>query len=136
MRNNQQPVSTEDTDCRVEDPLCDFKQATCNDVFGLAIKSTSKFSLGIDVISTTMLKANIVTLTPVLTRIVNISIESSIVPTVMKDAIVTPLLKKRGVDTESLTNYRPISNLSFISKLLEEIVASQIRQNKDANVGW
>ena len=65
---------------------------------------------------------------PVLTRIVNLSIESSTVPKVMKHAVVTPLLKKTGLDPDSLSNYRPISNLSFISKLLERIIASQIRQ--------
>ena len=92
------------------------------------MKGTSTFSPDIDVIPTTLLKANIGILAPVLTRIVNLSIESSTVPKVMKHAVVTPLLKKTGLDPDSLSNYRPISNLSFISKLLERIIASQIRQ--------
>ena len=75
-----------------------------------------------------LLKANIRTLAPVLTCIVNLSIESSTVPKVMKHAVVTPLLKKSRLDPDSLSNYRPISNLSFISKLLEGNIASQIRQ--------
>ena len=41
---------------------------------------------------------------------------------------MTPLLKKSGLDPDSLSNYRPISNLSFISKLLERFIVSQIRQ--------
>ena len=90
------------------------------------MKSTSAFSPDMDVLSTTVLKANIGTLAPVLTRIVNLSIESSNVPKVMKHAVVTPLLKKSGFDPDSLSNYRPISNLSFISKLLERFIVSQI----------
>ena len=81
-----------------------------------------------DVVPTTVLKANIGTLAHVLTRIVNMSIESSTVTKVMKHAVVTPLLKKSGLDPDSLSNYRPVSNLSFIYKLLERFIASQIRQ--------
>ena len=116
------------SDCHIEDPLCNFKLATNDDVCSLVMKSTSAFSPDMDVLSTTVLKANIGTLAPVLTRIVNLSIESSNVPKVMKHAVVTPLLKKSGLDPDSLSNYRPISNLSFISKLLERFIVSQIRQ--------
>ena len=48
-------------------------------------------------------------------------------------AVVAPLLKKSDLDPKTLSNYRPISNPSFISKLLEKYVASQIRQYMDAN---
>ncbi|KAI0223362.1 putative RNA-directed DNA polymerase from transposon BS [Lamellibrachia satsuma] len=54
-------------------------------------------------------------------------------PAVIKHAVVSPLLKKSDLDPEILSNYRPISNLSFISKLLEKYVASQIRQYLDTN---
>ena len=128
LRNLNQPSVFEPTDCVIEDPLCDFKLATSDEVISLVMKGTSTFSPDIDVIPTTLLKANIGTLAPVLTRIVNLSIESSTVPKVMKHAVVTPLLKTTGLDPDSLSNYRPISNLSFISKLLERIIASQIRQ--------
>ena len=44
----------------------------------------------------------------------------------MKHAITTPLLKKNSLNPELLSNYRPISNLSFISKLIERCIAMQI----------
>ena len=44
----------------------------------------------------------------------------------MKLACVTPLLKKLSLDAEVLNNYRPISLLSFLSKLLERVVAKQL----------
>ena len=37
--------------------------------------------------------------------------------------LIRPLLKKSGLDKEVLKNYRPVSNLSFISKVLEKVVA-------------
>ena len=54
-------------------------------------------------------------------------------PAVMKHAVVTPLLKKSDLNPEILSNYRPISNLSFISQLLEKYVALQIQQYMNAN---
>ena len=50
------------------------------------------------------------------------SFSSATFPQTFKHAIVTPLLKKSSLDKESLSNYRPISNLSFISKLTRIII--------------
>ena len=44
----------------------------------------------------------------------------------MKKAIVSPLLKKLTLYKDVLKNYRPVSNLSFISKILEKIVSSRL----------
>ena len=43
-----------------------------------------------------------------------------------KRAIVTPILKKQGMDQTVAANYRPISNLTFISKVIERAVAGQL----------
>ncbi len=56
----------------------------------------------------------------------NRSLSSGIVPTTLKAAVIKPLLKKTTLDPEVLNNFRPISNLPFISKVLERIVASQL----------
>ena len=44
----------------------------------------------------------------------------------MKSAYITPILKKAGMDTTDRKSYRPISNLSVLSKLLERLVAKQL----------
>jgi hypothetical protein len=44
----------------------------------------------------------------------------------MKHAMVTPLLKNPTLDASDLGNYRPVSNLSFLSKLIERIVAAEL----------
>ena len=58
--------------------------------------------------------------------IINDSLTSGIFPSSYKSAIVTPLLKKHSLDPNDLTNYRLVSNLSFISQLLEKAVVSQL----------
>ena len=65
-------------------------------------------------------------LLPTITDIINASLRSSEVPTSMKSAVVTPLLKKATLDPEILKNYRPVSNLSFVSKVLERVVAQRL----------
>ena len=62
----------------------------------------------------------------IITRIINISMSTGTFPSSEKNAVVTPLLKKRGIDKESLANYRPVSGLSFISKIIEHFVAKQL----------
>ena len=44
----------------------------------------------------------------------------------MKHAVVVPILKKGGSDANSLTNYRPISNIAFAAKTTERFVAQQV----------
>ena len=43
-----------------------------------------------------------------------------------KHAIATPLLKKPYLDASDLRNYRPVSNLTFVSKVVERIVAEKL----------
>lgn len=52
-----------------------------------------------------------------LTNLFNLTVEKNEIPSVWKSAFVLPLLK--GVDPAILTNYRPISNLSVLAKVLE-----------------
>ena len=69
----------------------------------------------------------------VITRIVNLSIESEILPTDLKVASVKPLLKKQSLSPDQFKNFRRISNLSFLSKVVEKCVAKQLIDYLDAN---
>ena len=73
---------------------------------------------------------------PCLTDILNSIILNCSVPDSMKKAIVKPLLKKPSLDPNVLKNFRPVSNLTFVSKLLEKIVLSQILSHLDQNGLW
>ena len=62
----------------------------------------------------------------ILTDLFNSSLASGIFPQCIKSALVTPILKKRCLDHNDLNNYRPVSNLCFIAKILEKLVLSQV----------
>ena len=72
-------------------------------------------------------------LLPSLTKLVNLSLKNGFFPNPFKQAIVTPLLKKSTLSKEDLKSYRPVSGLSFLSKLVERIVAAQIRSHMDSH---
>ncbi|WP_419627697.1 hypothetical protein, partial [Thiolapillus sp.] len=62
---------------------------------------------------------------PLLTTIVNQSLATGIFPSCMKSAVVKPLLKKPSLDPNVLKHFRPVSNLPFVSKLIEKLVLDQ-----------
>ena len=46
---------------------------------------------------------------------------------------MTPLIKRSGLNKEDMKNYCPISNLPFISKLIENVVAKRIEEHLEPN---
>ena len=65
-------------------------------------------------------------LTHTISSIVNGSLQSGALPASFKEAMVLPLLKKPHLNTQDSNNYRPVSNLPFVSKVIEQVVASQL----------
>ena len=63
---------------------------------------------------------------PSLTDLFNSSLASGIFKQCFKSALNKPILKKRCLDHNDLNNYRPISNLCLIAKILEKLVLSQV----------
>ena len=86
---------------------------------------SSKFC-ELDPIPTWLLKNCLPELSNILLYIVNSSLSGGTFPASMKHAIVKPALKKYNADPDSLKNYRPISNLPFVSKMLERVVLDQL----------
>lgn len=83
-------------------------------------------SCPLDPVPASVLKQCTSVLLPVLTQIVNQSLNLAAFPDCFKLALLNPLLKKPTLDVEVLSNFRPISNLMFMSKLTEKTVASQL----------
>ena len=80
-------------------------------------------------IPTFLLKLCFDELGPTIVNIINFSLSEGIFPSSFKQAIVHPLLKKPSLPDDDLNNFRPISNLNFISKILEKVVASRIQSH-------
>ena len=90
------------------------------------ILSSPKSTCSSDLVPSNLLPLCIDATAPVITRIVNLSLCSGKFPKEFKFAVVKPLLKKPTLDSTDLKNYRPISNLSFLSKLVERIIANRL----------
>ena len=51
------------------------------------------------------------------------------IPKSLKTALIRPLLKKTGLHSDILKNYRPVSNLPFISKVIEMVILGRLNKH-------
>jgi hypothetical protein len=80
-----------------------------------------------DVIPNSLLKQG--TAHVIIERLCNLSFSRGIFPPGLKRAVIKPILKMKGSRADSLTNYRPISNIKSIAKLIESIAASRLKHH-------
>ena len=71
-------------------------------------------------------------LLPIITKMIDYSLENGDLSSLWKNALVLPLLKKDGLES-IFKNYRPVSNLQFESKLADSAVAKQLHHHLVAN---
>ncbi len=90
------------------------------------IKTSKATTCMLDPIPTKLLKEVFPVISEPLLNIINSSLSLGHVPRNFKMAVIKPLIKKPQLDPGELANYRPISNLPFMSKILEKVVSSQI----------
>ena len=88
-------------------------------------------SNGDDDISAIMLKSTALSITEVVTKMFNMSISLGELPEEWKTSRITPI-PKQG-DSTNPSNYRPISLLSTLSKLLEKHMAQLLTEHMEAN---
>ena len=112
--------------------LVAFLPASAQEVKQIIQKSPNK-SCELDPIPTWLLKDCIDELLPSITHLINLSMELGYVPKQFKSARIRPLLKKPGLDIDTLKNYRPVSNLPFISKVLEKVVDARLEKHLSEN---
>ena len=79
-----------------------------------------------DILPSHLFKEVFAAICPFVLSTINSSLANGVVPSGFKHAIVQPLLKKPSLDPIDLKNYRPISKLPFLSKILEKVVLSQV----------
>ena len=79
-----------------------------------------------------LLRACLDQVLPALTAVVNISLATGCMQG-LKDAVITPLLKKYDLDKERLANYRPVHGILYLSKVIETVVSIQLTSHMDKN---
>ncbi len=116
-------------------PTCDtfstFRTLSQSEVRKLVMESKTT-SCELDPIPTALLKDSIDIILPVLTRMINLSLQTGVFPDEWKLALIIPLIKKYGLE-HIFNNYRPVSNLPFVAKLTERAVIKQDTDHMDNN---
>jgi len=79
-----------------------------------------------DIMPTSLLHSSVNVFVPVISHIDNLSFTQCQFPAAFKMAQVLPLPKKPSLDNEQITSYWPISNLTIISKITEQLVLTCI----------
>ena len=110
------------------EPFCDGKfdlhLVFESDILSMLNNLKNKNSVGLDGISANILKLAAEEITPSLTCLINRAILEHKVPTQWKKAKVVPLFKNGNKEVPN--NYRPISLLPVVSKILERVVHKQL----------
>ena len=102
-----------------------------NFVCKAVLKLHSK-SCELDIIPTKLVKAHLDYFIDAYTKIVNLSLKTGEFYDDWKSVLLRPLQKKKGIDM-SYVKYRPVSNLSFLSKLVEKCVLIQFNNHLKLN---
>ena len=66
-------------------------------------------------------------------HLINLCFSTCIFLTGFKSAVVKPLLKKPALDYEVFKNFRPISNLTFLLKLIGKVIAERLVSHMQDN---
>jgi hypothetical protein len=90
------------------------------------VKNIASKSCCLDPIPASLLGYCISNLLRIIRRVVNMSFESTVVPSSMKKAVLCPSMKKVSLDFEIFANFRPVSNLNFLSKVMEKVAAARL----------
>ena len=112
--------------------LCEFSGTTPTELSSL-IRSMAKKWCSLDPIPGSLMTDCFSVLLPVLVNLINLSFKDGLVPALFKEAVLDPVIKKDSLDHEIYQNDRPISNLRFVSKATEKIVALRLTDHLEDN---
>ena len=107
-----------------------FRTLTTDDVINAVRRLPDKSSTA-DPLPTTVLKHVIDLLSPFITEVLSRLLATGRFPAGFHQAFITLMAKKPGLDTTDASSYRPMSNLSVLSKLLQRLVACQLMSSAD-----
>ena len=112
--------------------LQQFDQINSQELTLILTQMNSK-TCDLDPIPTMIIKKFIPLLLPIISRIVNLSIASCTFPNALKHAVITPVSKSTSKSKDDFSNYRPVSNLPFLSKVIEKAISNQLTTHIEGN---
>ena len=119
-------------DRTVMEPMMSFEPVTSEQV-AAALKKAPTKHCSLDPVPTWLVKQCSAVFAPVIANMCITSFNQSSLPAGQKMAITRPLLKKPTLDSSDMNSYRPISNLSFLSKMIERLVDFRLVAYADRN---
>ena len=123
------PRVSEGNDPQLVSQILDSFNGTNEAEVSQTIRSMATKSCGLDPLPTWLLKECLSVLLPFITKVVNLSLSSGSFPVELKQALVCPLLKKPTLEKDEYKNHRPVSNLPFLSKIIERVVAKRLNSH-------
>ena len=85
-----------------------------------------------DILPRDLMKSSIEVLLPYICTLINTSLATGSMEGI-KESTIMPILKKNGLDPEVLKNYRPVSDIVVISKLIEKVVLRRLYSHERSN---
>jgi len=113
-------------------PLSSLSPVTVQEVIKLLGRLPAKHC-SLDPVPTWLVKRLTEHIAPVISQLCNASLQSCSLPASQKHAVVQPRLKKATLNSDDVNSYRPISNLSFLSKFVERIVTVRFVNHAESN---
>ena len=129
MQTAMSAATSPDIQLQPTNNLCHISPVSCSKVAKILVGTPSK-SCALDPMPTRMVKKIKMFWFPSSAICANCC---AIFPTSQKQAIIIPRLKKSTLNPDHVTSHRPISNLSFTSKLVECVIASRFVQHAEDN---
>ena len=111
----------------------DFDMEVTQEEVRAIIRKSKAMTCRNDPVPSYLVKHNNDVLLPVITHIVNLSLRGGVFPDCLKMAIISPLLKKKCLDIIP-SNFRPVSNLTYISKIIEKAAAGFFNAHMEREV--
>ena len=101
--------------------------------FPSSIRGSTIKACKLDPLPATIMRSCYSALVPVFKTVINLSLSTGSMLEDLKIASLRPLLKKPNADCEQFSNFRPVSNLKFLSKLVEKSVFVQLNNYLTVN---
>ena len=127
MKNSAEEVDDGTEECPGKD-FTSFRPISLEELKMFVSGMKSK-TCKLDPVPSELVKKCFTTLGPIMLAIVNKSLTCSSFPDGLKHAVITPIIKDENKDQNNPQNYRPVSNLPFLEKLLERIAFEQLSKH-------